>query len=100
MTMAENIKAAKKCKTKTMRKARKVLYKNFDNHDAIEVPRTSLIPNDYDGVMGVPISFLDKYCPEQFEILGSLNSPRVNGKGIYKRSLIRHRRNEVEQDSQ
>ena len=45
-------------------------YKKYDNYDAIEVPFTSGTPNDYSGVMGVPISFLDKYCPEQFEILG------------------------------
>ena len=41
------------------------------NYDAIEVPYTDAIPADFDGVMGVPITFLDKYCPEQFEILGS-----------------------------
>ena len=44
-------------------------YKKYDNYDAIEIPATSGIPSDYVGVMGVPISFLDKYCPEQFEIL-------------------------------
>ena len=44
-------------------------YKKYDNYDAIEVPFTSGIPNDYSDVMGVPISFLDKYCPEQFEIV-------------------------------
>lgn len=46
-------------------------YKTYDNYDAIEVPITAGIPSDYKGVMGVPISFLDKYNPEQFEILGS-----------------------------
>lgn len=45
-------------------------YPKYDNYNAIEVSRTKDIPMDYDGVMGVPISFLDKYCPEQFEILG------------------------------
>ena len=45
-------------------------YLHYDNYDAIEVPYTDAIPSDYKGVMGVPISFLDKYCPEQFEILG------------------------------
>ena len=45
-------------------------YLKYDNYDAIEVPFTDAIPADYNGVMGVPISFLDKYCPEQFEILG------------------------------
>lgn len=45
-------------------------YPLYDNYDAIEVPRTAEIPYDYDGAMGVPITFLDKYNPEQFEILG------------------------------
>jgi len=45
-------------------------YDKYDNYDAIEVPFFDAIPFDYDGVMGVPISFLDKYCPEQFEIMG------------------------------
>ena len=55
-----------------------ILYKNYtqeeyptyENYNAIEVPRTELIPVDYDGIMGVPITFMDKYNPEQFEILG------------------------------
>ncbi len=46
-------------------------YLKYDNYDAIEVPYTDAIPNDYDGTMGVPITFLGKYCPEQFEIIGS-----------------------------
>lgn len=45
-------------------------YPKYDNYDAIEVSRVSDIPCDYDGIMGVPITFLDKYCPEQFEIIG------------------------------
>ena len=60
--MADNIKFNKKLKGQS--------YKKYDNYDAIEVPYNDAIPNDYDGVMGVPITFLDKYCPEQFEILG------------------------------
>ena len=46
-------------------------YSKYDNYDAIEVPYTDAIPSDHDGVMGVPISFLSKYNPEQFEILGA-----------------------------
>ncbi|MCB0439649.1 MAG: adenine-specific methyltransferase EcoRI family protein [Mangrovimonas sp.] len=46
-------------------------YPKYDNYDAIEVPFTECIPSDYDGIMGVPISFLNKYNPEQFEILGA-----------------------------
>ncbi|MBQ3442531.1 MAG: adenine-specific methyltransferase EcoRI family protein [Selenomonadaceae bacterium] len=51
-------------------KVRGVGFQRYDNYDAIEVPATDAIPADYQGVMGVPITFLDKYCPEQFEIVG------------------------------
>lgn len=64
MTMEDNIKYSKHKDVKS------VGYLKYDNYDAIEVPYTDAIPSDYEGVMGVPISFLDKYCPEQFEILG------------------------------
>lgn len=63
MSMAENLKFNKKMESKKA-------YDKYDNYAAIEVPFTNAIPSDYDGVMGVPISFLDKYSPEQFEILG------------------------------
>ena len=53
---------------KTLNKS--VAYTKYDNYDAIEIPLTNAIPNDYEGIMGVPISFLTKYNPEQFEILG------------------------------
>ena len=53
-------------------------YQTYQNYDAIEVPRTDGVPSDYEGVMGVPISFLDKYCPEQFEILGLCASASYN----------------------
>lgn len=54
-------------------------YQKYDNYEAIEVPYVDAIPSDYDGVMGVPITFLDKYCPEQFEIIGAAES---EGKGF------------------
>lgn len=62
-------------------------YPKYDNYDAIEVSKTLDIPVDYDGIMGVPISFLNKYCPEQFEIVDKLD-PIINGKHTYKRILI------------
>ena len=62
MTMADNLKFNKKMKGQTE-------YYHYDNYDAIDIPFTELIPNDYKGIMGVPISFIDKYCPEQFEII-------------------------------
>ena len=65
MTMAENLKHSKH---KEIRERKKYLH--YENYDAIEIPYTDAIPSDYDGVMGVPISFLDKYCPEQYVILG------------------------------
>lgn len=65
MTEADNIKFSKD------KKVNSIGYQKYDNYDAIEVPSTGSIPSDFDGVMGVPITFLDKYNPEQFEILGS-----------------------------
>jgi len=63
MSMADNLRYNKKLKGKA--------YVQYDNYDAIEVSFTDAIPTDYDGVMGVPITFLDKYNPDQFEILGA-----------------------------
>ena len=65
MTKADNIKFSKH------KEVRGVGYLKYDNYDAIEVPFTDAIPSDHDGVMGVPITFLTKYNPDQFEILGS-----------------------------
>ena len=73
-------------------------YEKFDNIDAINVTRYDKIPYDYDGLIGVPISFLDKYCPEQFEIVGNedtfgLYKGRcyLNGKRMYSRIFIRRK---------
>ncbi len=63
MTMADNIRFSRH------KDVRGSEYLKYDNFDAIEVPYTDAIPNDYDGVMGVPITFLDKYNPDQFEIV-------------------------------
>lgn len=63
MTMADNLKFSKH------KNIREQEYLRYDNYDAIEVPYTDAIPSDYDDVMGVPISFLDRYNPDQFEIL-------------------------------
>jgi len=108
MTMADNRKFNKKViKSDTA-------YKKYDNYNAIEVPFTDAIPTDYDGVMGVSISFLDKYNPEQFEILGSRRWAKskelldvyigsstppesdkktlIAGKETYDRIFIKHRK--------
>jgi len=95
-------------------------YPKYDNYDAIEVSKTADIPMDYDGVMGVPISFLDKYCPEQFEIewqasgntrvcapaeilknIGYIENSKdrggccvLDGERMYSRILIRHKKSE------
>jgi len=104
MSMADNIKYSKH------KEVRGINYQKYDNYDAIEIPFTDAIPNDYKGAMGVPISFLDKYSPEQFEILGSdidikegklpfliiqswkgkIDRGYINGKRIYSRIFIRH----------
>jgi len=63
MTMSDNRKFNKKLQGKQA-------YEKYDNFDAIEVPLNKAIPSDYDGIMGVPVSFLGKYNPEQFEITG------------------------------
>jgi len=96
MTMAENLRFSKHKEIKG-----KAAYDKYDNYDAIEVPFSDAIPSDYPGEMGVPITFLDKYNPDQFEIIGSLVTnnvdsysygiPYVNGKKVYARVLIRHR---------
>ena len=64
MTMADNVKFSRHAEIRSSE------YQRYDNFDAIEVPYTDAIPSDYDGLMGVPISFLDKYNPDQFDIAG------------------------------
>ncbi|MBP6859164.1 MAG: adenine-specific methyltransferase EcoRI family protein [Candidatus Magasanikbacteria bacterium] len=104
MTMTENLKYSKHKEIKG-----KKAYDKYDNYDAIEIPFTDAIPSDYKGVMGVPITFLDKYNPKQFEILGNSNvrgerehlmnkvksatdCTYINGKPQYARILIKHRK--------
>jgi len=78
-------------------------YPKYDNYDAIEVSKTKDIPMDYAGVMGVPITFLAKHNPDQFEIVGNLGSYApdgfslvskiyVAGRKIYKRIAIRNKK--------
>lgn len=90
MTMADNIKFSRHKEIKGQE------YKHYDNYDAIDVPFTDAIPSDYEGIMGVPISYMDKYCPEQFDILGTevdLNIPKgrgyIDGKRLYSRIFIK-----------
>jgi hypothetical protein len=110
MSMKDNLKYNKKLRVKES-------YDYYDNYEAIEVPFTDAIPSDYEGVMGVPISFLDKYSPEQFEIIwitagwgldeaksiseikydasiksdGGRTAAVINGKRCFPRILIKHR---------
>ncbi len=114
MTMEDNIKFSKHKELKGK------AYPKYDNYDAIEVSFTDAIPSNYEGVMGVPISFLDKYSPEQFEIMGVtqrnddpfkikqytkldyVNANDLNARGViiidgipkamYARVLIKHRK--------
>ncbi len=62
--MAENLKFSKNLRGKSA-------YYHYDNYDAIEVGTYKEIPSDYEGVMGVPVTFLDKYNPDQFEVVGN-----------------------------
>jgi hypothetical protein len=116
MTMSDNLKFSKHKEIKG-----KAAYDRYDNYDAIEVPFTDAIPSDYVGAMGVPITFLDRYNPDQFEILGITDRDNNSGvktkeyteadvpncgdlnrrgvvrvgneyKPIYARLIIRHRR--------
>ena len=75
MTMADNLRFSKHKEIKGT-----AAYDRYDNYDAIEVPFTDAIPSDYEGAMGVPITFLDRYNPGQFEILGITD--RDNNSGV------------------
>tara|TARA_B100000745_G_scaffold52942_1_gene31477 strand:+ start:7838 stop:8878 length:1041 start_codon:yes stop_codon:yes gene_type:complete len=76
-------------------------FPKYDNYDVINVNKVSDIPKDYDGVMGVPITFVDKYSPKQFEILGLANSARwigyecytiIQERKIYNRIIIKRQK--------
>ncbi|WP_291122851.1 adenine-specific methyltransferase EcoRI family protein [Flavobacterium sp. UBA6046] len=77
-------------------------YPKYDNFDAINVDKTKDIPYDYDGIIGVPITFIDKYNPDQFEIIGHMATtkiddlnfgyPYINGNKIYARILIKNKK--------
>lgn len=88
MTMDDNIKFSKHGKV------REVGYKKYDNYNAIDVPFVDAIPSDYEGDMGVPLTFLGKHCPEQFEIIRFRKGDdgkdlSVNGVAPYFRIIIR-----------
>lgn len=104
MTMIDNLRYSRHKEIKGRES-----YERYDNYDAIEVPFVDAIPSDYKAVMGVPITFLDKYSPEQFEILGMAASsydpkimgipflggkdgrPLIKGRNTYARIFIRHK---------
>ena len=81
MTMEDNLLYGSK-------RVRDAAYVKYDNYDAIEVPETKAIPSDYDGVMGVPVSFLDKYNPEQFEIVGFVGDEHLVTKQYGKKEKV------------
>lgn len=74
MTMEDNLRYNKPLTKILEKKFNMTTYPHYDNYDAIEIPLTKAIPKDYKGVMGVPTTFLDKYNPEQFEIIGMTHS--------------------------
>lgn len=71
-------------------------FEHYDNYDAIEIPKTKLIPDNYYGNMGVPIFFVEKFCPSQFEIVDTTPAygpvPKINGKKVYRRIIIRRKK--------
>ena len=83
MTMQDNIRFSKH------KDVRGKQYIHYANYDAIDIPYTDAIPGDYDGTMGVPITFLDKYCPEQFVIIGQTQGDSGKELGLipFDRSL-------------
>ena len=83
LTMEDNIIYSKH------KEIKRTKYVHYDNYDAIDVPYSDAIPSDYEGLMGVPISFLDKYCPEQFEIIGQTQGDSGKELGLkpYPREL-------------
>lgn len=88
-TMEENMRSNKRIRGKEC-------YTPYDNYNAVEIPSTSAIPSDYKGRMGVPITFLDKYNPHQFEILTcagqtGVEKLTIKGREVYKRILIQYR---------
>ena len=84
MSKADNLKFSKHKELKGLSD-----YIHYENYDAIEVPYTDAIPGDYTGAMGVPVSFLGKYCPEQFEIIGQAQGDSGKELGLepYDRKL-------------
>ena len=84
MSMAENFKHSKHKEIRGRKD-----YIHYENYDAIDIPYTDAIPSDYDGAMGVPLTFLDKYCPEQFEIIGQTQGDSGKELGLkpYPREL-------------
>ena len=71
-TMAHNLKFNKKLRKKLENEFGSTAYPHYDNYEAMEIPYTECIPSDYDGIMGVPITFMDKYNPDQFEIIDGI----------------------------
>jgi hypothetical protein len=66
-----------------------IKYPKYDNYDAINVDKVKLIPCDYKGIIGVPITFLRKFNPDQFEIIGLNVKGLINDKKIYSRIMIK-----------
>ena len=95
MSMADNLRFSKH------KEIREKGYLKYDNYDAIDIPFSDAIPNDYSGKMGVPITFLDKFNPDIFEIIGIMSTtkvtdtnfgyPYINGEKIYARIIIRRK---------
>ena len=92
-TAAHNLKYNKKLRKKLENDFGLIEYMRYGNYDAIEVPFAECIPSDYDGVMGVPISFLNSYNPDQFEILGLTYGDLFDGNPLGREFIDAYRKN-------
>lgn len=84
MTMEDNLKYNKKLINKLKKDFGEVKYQKYDNYIGLDVPISEAIPKDYEGIMGVPITFLDKYNPEKFEIVGLAPERAEEGKDLLR----------------
>lgn len=108
MTIKDNLKYNQKLRKKLENEFGEIKYLHYDNYNAIEVPFVEAIPSDYDGIMGVPITFMNSYNANQFEIIGmgedngsgysggvwngGSKSCLIGGKAMFKRIFIRHKK--------
>ena len=103
MSMEDNLKFNRPFINKLKKDFGEVKYYKYDNYEGLDVPITEAIPSDYNGVLGVPITFLTKYCPEQFELVQFRKGDdgkdlAINGECPYFRILIKLKREDADKN--